>query len=60
MDDEEQAKKLAHEIGESLDSISVDELADRIGLLEAEIVRLKAEIENKKSSKAAADAVFKI
>ena len=60
MDDEEQAKKLVHEIGESLDSISVDELADRIGLLEAEIVRLKAEIENKKSSKAAADAVFKI
>ena len=52
-------KKLAHEIGELLDTISADELRERIGLLEAEIERLRAAAEAKDASKRAANAFFK-
>lgn len=60
MDDDEYVKPKSHELGMPLDAISVDELSERIGLLEREILRLRAEIELKKTSMAAADAVFKI
>lgn len=60
MDNDDFAKPKSHEVGKSLDAISVDELHVRIGLLEQEIERLRAEIETKQSSKAAANAVFKI
>jgi uncharacterized small protein (DUF1192 family) len=46
-------------IGAPLDSISVGELQDRVMAFEAEIQRLKAEIDRKQASKAAADAFFK-
>ena len=59
MDDDDYVKPNSHEMGMSLDAISVDELGERILLLEREILRLRAEIEVKKTSKAAADAVFK-
>jgi uncharacterized small protein (DUF1192 family) len=52
-------KKLAHEIGEPLDTISADELRERIGLLEAEIARLRTAADAKEASKRAADAFFK-
>jgi len=52
-------KKLAHEIGEPLDTISSGELRERIALLEAEIERLRAAAEAKDASKRAADAFFK-
>ncbi len=52
-------KKLAHEIGEPLDTISADELRERIGLLESEIERLRKAAEAKDASKRAADAFFK-
>lgn len=48
-----------HEIGESLDRLSVEELAARIALLREEIVRLEAALASKSASRAAADAVFK-
>ena len=60
MDEDEHMKPKAHEVGMPLDAISVDELHERIGLLEQEIERLRAEIQTKQSSKAAANAVFKI
>lgn len=60
MDDDDFAKPKSHEVGMSLDAISVDEMHARIGLLEQEIERLRAEIETKQSSRAAANAVFKI
>lgn len=60
MDEDAYVKPKSHEVGMSLDAISVDELHERIGLLEKEIDRLRAEIETKQSSKAAANAVFKI
>jgi uncharacterized small protein (DUF1192 family) len=59
-DDEEVKKPKGHEIGMRLDAMSVDELGDRIAILEGEIARLKAAIESKQKSKSAADAFFKL
>ena len=59
-DDDEVKKPKGHEIGMVLDAMSVEELTDRIGLLENEIVRLRAAIDSKRKSKSAADAFFKI
>ena len=44
---------------EGLDTYSQDELDDRIRLLEAEIVRVKAHRERAATHKLAADALFK-
>ncbi len=46
-------------IGEDLSVLSIDELKTRITLLEGEIARIRAEMEGKQSSKAAADSFFK-
>ena len=59
-DDEAVKKPRGHEIGMILDAMSVEELTDRIGMLEGEIARLRAAIESKQKSKSAADAFFKI
>jgi uncharacterized small protein (DUF1192 family) len=45
MDDDVVKKPKAHEVGMMLDAMSVEELQQRIGLLEGEIGRLKAAIE---------------
>ena len=58
-DDDLPKKPKAHELGMLLDAMSVDELHDRIGLLEAEIARLKSAIEHKQKSKSAAASAFK-
>jgi uncharacterized small protein (DUF1192 family) len=58
-DDDLPKKPKAHELGMLLDAMSVEELNDRIGLLEAEIARLRAAIELKQKSKSAAASVFK-
>jgi len=52
-------KKTVHEVGEDLAKLSVDELEERIGILAAEIDRLKAEIEAKRASAQAAQSIFK-
>lgn len=49
-----------HEIGQSLDALSVDELEERIALLRAEIERLDQAMTVKKASRAAADSVFRL
>jgi uncharacterized small protein (DUF1192 family) len=60
-EDEDRVKKpKVHDIGMPLDAMSVEELTDRIGLLETEIARLKAAIDSKRKSKSAADAFFKM
>jgi uncharacterized small protein (DUF1192 family) len=46
-------------IGENLDVVSVAELEQRIQALEAEIIRVRAEIARKLASRNAADAFFK-
>jgi uncharacterized small protein (DUF1192 family) len=48
-----------HEIGQNLDDLSAPELAERIGLLKAEIERLERAIEARKATRDAAGAVFK-
>lgn len=57
--DDEPRKKPVHEVGMVLDTLSVNELEERIELLEGEIERLKIAIIRKKDSKTAADSVFK-
>jgi len=60
MDDDNEVRRIAaHEIGMVLDTLSIGELEERIGLLEGEIERLKSAISQKKASKDAADSVFK-
>ena len=50
---------VTHRLGEPLDTLSVDDLDERIALLKAEIVRLEAAMASKRASRDAADAVFK-
>lgn len=52
-------KPAAHVIGENLDSISVEELAERIALLKAEIARLETAAAAKTDSLKAAESFFK-
>ncbi|MBN8996185.1 MAG: DUF1192 domain-containing protein [Rhizobiales bacterium] len=52
-------KKTVHEIGEELAKLSVDEIGERIGLLTAEIERLKAALAEKRASAEAAESFFK-
>jgi uncharacterized small protein (DUF1192 family) len=60
MFDDEAPKKLkTHEVGMPIETMSVDELNERIGLLEAEIVRLREAIAARQKTKAAADSLFK-
>lgn len=57
---EEQPRKAptAHQLGCDLSAISADELRRRIAELEAEIVRINAEITSKEASRKAADSLF--
>ena len=52
-------KKASHEVGQTLDLLSVDELGERIALLRAEIERLETARAAKEASRAAAAAFFK-
>ncbi len=52
-------KPPAHDIGQALDLLSVDEIDERIDLLMAEIERLKQTRAAKAASRLAADAIFK-
>ena len=46
-------------VREDLDPLSVDELQARIAVLEGEIARVRAKIENAVNFRASADAIFK-
>jgi uncharacterized small protein (DUF1192 family) len=50
---------LAEALREDLDLFGVDELKERIELLEAEVGRVRAQIDRKQAGRAAADALFK-
>jgi uncharacterized small protein (DUF1192 family) len=58
-DDDRPRKKIAHEIGQDVSLLSVEELTERIALLNAEIERLQQAATRKRASKEAADSVFK-
>ena len=58
-EDDRPRPKITHEIGQNLDLLSVAELEARIALMKGEIARLEADIARKRSSRSAADQVFK-
>lgn len=58
-DDDEVPRRKTHEVGMPIDTMSVGELEERIALLEEEIARLRAAIDARKQTKAAADSLFK-
>lgn len=60
MFDDEVKKPKGHEVGMPIDTMSVEELGDRIGMLEGEIERLKAAIAARQKTRSAADALFKL
>ena len=61
IDDEDRPakKKVAHEIGQELALLSVEELNDRIALLRTEISRLEGALASKRASRDAASKFFK-
>jgi uncharacterized small protein (DUF1192 family) len=58
-EDDKPKKKIAHEIGQDLSLLSVDELAARVALMRDEIARLEADMTQKRAKRAAADQFFK-
>ena len=58
-DDDKPKNKIAHEIGQDLTLLSVEELAARAQLLRDEIQRIEADMKQKNASRAAADQFFK-
>lgn len=60
MFDEEIKKPKGHEVGMAIDTMSVAELSERIGMLEAEIERLKAAIGARDATRKAAESAFKL
>ena len=58
-DDDRPKKKIAHEIGQDLGLLSVEELGQRVQLMRDEIGRLEADMAQKRSKRAAADQFFK-
>ncbi|CUX45048.1 DUF1192 domain-containing protein [Agrobacterium fabrum] len=58
-DDDRPQKPRGHEIGSDLSLLSVDELSDRIELLQAEIARLEDEKKRKSAGREAAENLFR-
>jgi uncharacterized small protein (DUF1192 family) len=58
-DDDRPKKKIAHEIGQDLSLLSVEELSLRVQLLRDEIGRLETDMGQKRAKRAAADQFFK-
>ena len=63
MDDDDLPRRRSDELAaltrQSLDPLSVDELADRIAVLESEIARTRAQLSAASSVKANAEALFR-
>ncbi|MCK1276603.1 MULTISPECIES: DUF1192 domain-containing protein [Bradyrhizobium] len=58
-DDDKPRKKVSHEIGQDLSLLSVEELTERVALLNTEIARLEEAATKKRASRNAADSFFK-
>jgi uncharacterized small protein (DUF1192 family) len=59
-DDLPPPRKLTHEIGQDLATLSIGELDERVDWLMTEIERIKAVRATKLAGKAAAESVFKL
>lgn len=53
------ARKVAHEVGQDLSRLSIEELRARIALLRDEIARLETAAEAKAAQMSAADLLFR-
>ncbi len=53
-------KARTHELGQDLTTLSIEELDERVAVLEAEIARLKEARASKEASRDAASAFFRI
>lgn len=58
-EDDRPKRKPVHEMGQDLALLSVEELNDRISLLNDEIARLRAALEKKRASRSVADQFFR-
>jgi uncharacterized small protein (DUF1192 family) len=58
-EDDRPKKKIVHDIGQDLALLSVQELTDRIALLNEEIARLDQARSRKQASRSVADQFFK-
>lgn len=58
-DDDAVRKPKGHEVGMPIDTMSVEELEERIALLRDEIARLERGIAARRDTRAAADSLFK-
>lgn len=58
-DDDRPRKAVAHEIGQDLAMLSVEELTARLALLRGEIARLEQAAARKRASRDAANSIFK-
>ncbi len=58
-DDDRPKKKIVHDIGQELALLSVEELGERIAILNEEIARLEAAMARKRASRDVADQFFK-
>jgi len=58
-EDDRPKRKPVHEIGQDLALLSVEELNDRISLLNDEVARLQDALAKKRASRSVADQFFK-
>lgn len=58
-DEDRPRKKVTHEIGQDLSLLSLEELTERIALLNSEIGRLEEAANKKRASRDAANSFFK-
>jgi uncharacterized small protein (DUF1192 family) len=58
-DDDALKRPKGHEVGMPIDTMSVEELGDRIELLKQEIARLEAAIAGRQKTRSEADSLFK-
>jgi uncharacterized small protein (DUF1192 family) len=59
-EEQTRVRPVGHDVGQDLSMLSIDEIDERIALLEREIARLKEARSKKEESRAAASAFFKI
>ena len=59
IDDDRPKKPVSAQPGEVLDTLSIEELRERIAIYRAEIARLEQNLEAKEKSRKAADAFFR-
>ncbi|MBY0259300.1 DUF1192 domain-containing protein [Methylobacterium sp.] len=59
-DDGSRHSATAHRIGEPLDTLSVEDLAERVAVLRAEIARIEAARDAKEAALARASSIFRL